>query len=661
MRSLKYQIKFIFSSGFFLFVLMANCQIGLAQNISTEDSLNLLKYYEQFKKYLSTNNLENAFHEIQKMEQSLNQISSPFFTSKLNKMYGLYYTQLGKDEMAISYFLKSFSIDEKLRDYKALSGLSHNIAILYKKIGNQSQVINYYEKAIQYDLILNDQQKLAEDYLQVANLYLTSNQFDKAEKNFLKVLEFYKNKKDVAHSIQILNNLSILTFNQKKYNKTIEYINQALTLGQNYKSSYEIKVVLDNLIKMQNKITQEQSIVKDSLSKDTNIQAFSQVIKNAEQKLNLPLLASTKSIHNPLSLKDTSELKKIKSTLFVLKDSIQQVIDSGNYEKAIQLYSKYERLLDSAQKIELTLTHKINEMHQQNLIQKMNYEQKLKTERYKIYGAVTILAIVLVFFGILGFQFKEKNKLLKQLQGAYQQIELKNKSIQQSIQYAKRIQTALMTQESTFEQILSEYFIIYKPKDIVSGDFYWINQRNNEFVLAVADCTGHGVPGAFLSMLCINILDNLWKNRIHSIPDMYSLLIETLNNKLNQNNEIKDSIEITFLKRNIVTQKTEIFTTRTPVYVLKTPSKEIEKIKTKNELVDLSINEKDQIFIFTDGLIDQRNADKKKLSDTIIKENLSNFAALNLSEQKDKWNEFLNNWLQNTEQIDDITIVSIKV
>jgi hypothetical protein len=260
-------------------------------------------------------------------------------------------------------------------------------------------------------------------------------------------------------------------------------------------------------------------------------------------------------------------------------------------------------------------------------------------------------------------------------------VELKNKDITDSIQYAKRIQEAILPLQEEIESNFKDSFIFYRPRDIVSGDFYWYSKINeNESFIAVVDCTGHGVPGAFMSMIGHTLLNEIVNEKKIYQPNLIlNELHESVRIALKQNYhfaESRDGMDMVLLKINKAKKQVEYAGANRPFYVInknglveyKADKMPIGGLQLKeNEtreftLQTIKIEEPSWLYAFTDGFPDQfGGALGKKFMVKKLKETLLEIFPSSASHQKEKLNTTLNNWIEGHEQIDDILLIGIYV
>jgi serine phosphatase RsbU (regulator of sigma subunit) len=255
-------------------------------------------------------------------------------------------------------------------------------------------------------------------------------------------------------------------------------------------------------------------------------------------------------------------------------------------------------------------------------------------------------------------------------------IEQKNKDILDSINYAKRLQNAILPEQRFLDITLPEHFIIYQPKDIVSGDFYWVSEYDTKIVVAAIDCTGHGVPGALLSMVGHNALSKTVNDLAIIRPDaILNSMNELVKKMLHQNksNEIRDGMDMavcTFDKKTFVL---EYAGAGNPLYlvcngVLRKINASRFSIGYAEENISLYVNHTiqlkkgDHFYIFSDGFADQFGGDNnKKFKTSRLRELLVSVSEKSMSEQKEIITNAFIKWKGNQEQVDDVLVIGISV
>jgi serine phosphatase RsbU (regulator of sigma subunit) len=261
-------------------------------------------------------------------------------------------------------------------------------------------------------------------------------------------------------------------------------------------------------------------------------------------------------------------------------------------------------------------------------------------------------------------------------------IQEQNKKITDSIQYAKRIQRAVFPSDELLNEICTEHFIYFKPRDIVSGDFYWISKTEDKIIIVAADATGHGVPGAFMSMLGIAYLNEL---KDVSLKDRLTpnLVLERLRDKVKnslkqtgKDDEAKDGMDIALCMIDIDKSKIQFSGAHNPIYIFRKDKSDYSFIELKPDKQPIGIHIKehpftnqefqiqpdDTIYMFSDGYADQFGGiDGGKFKSKRFKHLLMSIQDKSMSEQKEIIDSTLIKWKGNKDQVDDILIIGIRL
>ncbi|MBE9468155.1 MAG: SpoIIE family protein phosphatase [Bacteroidetes bacterium] len=254
-------------------------------------------------------------------------------------------------------------------------------------------------------------------------------------------------------------------------------------------------------------------------------------------------------------------------------------------------------------------------------------------------------------------------------------IEQKNKDFTDSVNYALRIQSALLPSQNYIDNILSNYFILYKPKDIVSGDFFWVKEKNNKTIIVIADCTGHGVPGAFMSILGITILNeitenyNLNANEIlnHLRQDIIDLLY-----KYSDSLNTRDGMDLSLCIVNNKTKNLQFAGANNPLYLVRNNDLLIYKGDKMQIGIprdglssftnqEIELQEGDICYIFTDGYADQfDNTNENRFKRKTLQKLLVDINEKSMKEQKIALDDTIEKWKGDNEQTDDISFLGVK-
>jgi len=254
-------------------------------------------------------------------------------------------------------------------------------------------------------------------------------------------------------------------------------------------------------------------------------------------------------------------------------------------------------------------------------------------------------------------------------------VEEKNREIVDSINYALRLQKAIIPAESKIQQALPQSFVYFKPKDIVSGDFYWMNEDDGKVIIAAVDCTGHGVPGALVSVVGANGLHRCVKefnlSRPNEILDkLTELVVETFESG---EDSVKDGMDGAVCLIDIKKRTLEYAGANNPLWIIKKSSRELTEIKANKQPIGdfeykvpfenhvFELEEGDQIYIFSDGYVDQFGGPKgKKFKYKTLKNLLVENQDLSPNDQRAILHETFNSWKGDLEQLDDVCVIGVR-
>ena len=563
-------------------------------------------------------------------------------------------------DKSIEYLQKSLKIKEFLSDKRGVSNCYLNMGVISNDQGDKDQAIEYFLEALKIFTELDDKYGISACYTNIGVLNSEIGNINESKKYYLKALEIDKQLGDKSGMAILNNNIANLHF----------FIADSLLLINIQKST--ARKHIDSAI----------FYGLNSLEISKEIGSFSYQSSNLELLMN----ASNKKQDFKKALDYAFELIATKDSLF-------------NTEKtnAIQeMETKYETE-KKQQQIEL--------QESQLIIKEAKIKQQITLRNLLITGLVAIVIIIcLVIYAYVqkrkdNKKIREQNEFildaneeLKQLneeittqkeeiESQRDHVMQQNQEITDSINYAQKIQSAILPPEAYITELLHDNFILYKPRDIVSGDFYWSKQINEYIIIVAADCTGHGVPGAFMSMLGISFLNEIVQRReITKANEVLNELRKQIKQSLRQHGETeesKDGMDMAFLALNTKTNIVQYAGANNPLFLFrdKDGSSELIEIpadkmpvgihfgKEKsftNQEIQLEIG--DTLYIFSDGYPDQIGGPKgKKFMKKNFKTLLADIQDKSMKEQKDILEETLTNWKQDYEQVDDILVMGIRI
>jgi serine phosphatase RsbU (regulator of sigma subunit)/tetratricopeptide (TPR) repeat protein len=579
---------------------------------------------------------------------------------------GRSYDFMGNRQKGIEISLKGIEVAKREHKTIKLSELYISMSIIYK--GEDLKTAKKY--ALMALDVLRDKPDREEDivlnaaYLMLGNVYLDYKDLDSA----MYYYELSKNSSlknnDERTYMSAIGNIGNVAYNLKEYDKAIEY--NLLTL-QGYRKNHvksEIAVAYGSLA----------DIYKD--------------MKNYPKAI----------LYYDSALTVTKEIQSADDFIYNYKGLSETYERMGNDKEAFKYFKLYRQWNDSVNnnqnskkiaQLELDYKYK-SEQKEKDLIQEnkdLITQEKLSRQKYIIW--MGILGTVLLL-GFLGFTIKSninRKKINAQLQAFNEEvtrqkdiIEEKNNEITDSITYASRIQQGVIPDDQEMNKLFPKHFVFFKPRDIVSGDFYWANRVGNtsKAIIAVADCTGHGVPGAFMSLVGNTLLNQTLNQPSIDTPAqaldyINQQLPKTIKSK-STTGAIKDGMEITMCEFDPETMTMNFAGANSNIYLVRNGAIRIYKGDKQPIGESLSGNEQnytnhiiplqkdDCIYMITDGFADQFGGEKgKKFKYKPLEDLFCAVSGKNPQEQKDLISSAFNNWRLNHEQVDDVLVIGIKL
>jgi len=298
---------------------------------------------------------------------------------------------------------------------------------------------------------------------------------------------------------------------------------------------------------------------------------------------------------------------------------------------------------------------------------------------------VTVLLSIYIFINYRVAQLAKEKKVLEEkvtertieLKDANDKLSIAFQDIKDSINYAKKIQDAILPLDEEIKKALPQSFVLFKPRDVVSGDFYWFNKKDHKVYIAAVDCTGHGVPGAFMSMIGNSLLNEIVsKKGTHDAAGILKQLHQGVRKSLKQDRdsyESKDGMDLALTVIDTTANTIQYSGAKRPLFYYN--GDKFEEIKADKQSIGglemedhyqftnhtFEIRKGDTFYLFTDGYVDQFGGDKgKKFSTKRLRETLANVQHLSMFRQHSELNSIIDNWKKEVEQIDDILVVGIR-
>ncbi len=611
-------------------------------------------------------------------------------------------------DSALHYYKIGMKLNEEIANYNNLVVSYSNVANVYQIKGDLIKAMELYNKALSYYDKVSDKTGITSSLNNLSNIYLYLNDTDQSILNLKKcfiLAQFSHDKNMKAH---VLHNIGVLS-QRKNYNEALQSVKSSLTLrkeigdkkgiAQSLLALATLADIKNNYGLMQQYLDEAKPII-DEINNPflpglyyRELGQLNQSIGNAEKGL----LYYTKALTIFEKNNSTNEILEMLRNAITLcgQNPKFKLTKLDFYEK----FYKYEKLQNktAAQKISMQQKYenqiKIKDTEykaEQEIKDEKNRSEKRK-QQYITLGITSILIISLIFSYFIFKALKlnrEKTEVINQQKIIVEQqkhlVEEKQKEIIDSINYSKRIQNSFLPSKTEFSDAFPNSFIIYQPKDIVSGDFYWMMDsknypsiKNNFKGIAVADCTGHGVPGAMLSMLGSSILNQaILESSVQSPSDILNFLNSELKKNLRSNNNeiIRDGMDISCCMIFSDTLLMKFTGANNPCWIIRenkivelkatkqavTASKEDDVLPFSSTEIQLFKN--DLVVLFTDGYADQFGGPKgKKFKYAQLEKILLESSQLSAQEQQVFIQNKFNFWKGSLEQVDDVCIIGIRI
>lgn len=628
-----------------------------SQNIdSLQQQLKMTKDTSLLKTYLAVGNyfynkgqLDSSFAYFKRGHERSLGLNRPKFICDFLLRLGLIEREKGVYNKSSEYYYKALEIAEK-NDYKKQKASIYNgIAILAAIEKDPSKAIEYYTKSLDVYKEIGFLTGQGSVYNNIGLSYLDKQDYSAALKFFFKALEISNKTKEEFNIAVNSENIGLAYHELKNDNLALIYYSKAIRIWYSREDENSIPITLGymaNIYLKQKKWTQAIDTLQKALKFATKINS----------------LGSQRDIASHLS---------------EAYEGNSDIANSFKYFKMAKLLSDSLQNADKTKEItEIQLNYTFNKIKVQDSIKHelevRGKETQLRTERnYKyIISSVLLLILVLLFFVFKNY--KEKKNANEVITFQKDLVEKKQKEILDSITYARRIQSALLTQDEVINRYINDHFHFFKPKDIVSGDFYWVAKKGDLLYFAVCDSTGHGVPGAFMSLLNINFLNEAINEKNITQPnEIFNYVRTQLINSISKEGQ-QDGFDGILLCINTITKKvTYSAANNRPLLVSEKGIKQLDTDKMpvgasvkegEFRLFDLKMDPSQTLYLFTDGYADQFGGPiGKKFKQSELHKLLQSITHLSMQEQKQKLKEHFDLWKGDLEQVDDVLLFGIRI
>ncbi len=576
-----------------------------------------------------------------------------------NRLGVVYYRQ-GNYVEATTALLKAISYWDKLSDKRGKAKSLSNLGNVFSEQRNYDKALEYYLKAVELLRETGQQDELSTFYINIGTIYVEQNKLGQARDFFLEALKIARRTGNVSQQAQLLNNLGATLGRMARFEEALDYHRQAISINEKIPDKAELANCYLNIavVYFEQKNTAEAA---------RNLAEAERYAREIDYKSGL-------------------------TNIYRLYAKVYEA--GGQFENALRFQKKYSALSDSLLSeensiriTELDARYK-SEQQERELEKKQLAMEKLEANdrqmNYYLYAALGGIILLLLIAGLIITAFVQKKNSNFRLAMQKAEIEkkntelsIKNKDILDSITYSKRIQDAMLPDPESIRVLLPESFVFFRPRDIVSGDFFWMEKWGETTLVAVADCTGHGVPGALMSMVGNNLLSQA--ANVYGL-DRPSAILQRVNKGVqytlrqrNENGALNDGMDMALLAIRHGEMKATFAGANNPMWLVRR-GQLFEYAATK-QAIDGQVDEAkkfidheivlekgDMIYLFTDGFADQFGGPAgKKFKYAPMKQLLTAVAHEPAAEQYHHLRRALEAWQGGLEQVDDILVMGIRI
>jgi len=582
-------------------------------------------------------------------------------------------------EKAITYILKVLKIKEAINDNSGVSTSLSGLANIYYDMNNLKLALNYFNQSLAIENQINNveiegKRRKAILLGNIGLCYVGIGEIDRGLENYLTAVKLYiENNLEKEASTTYLNIGALYLEHKKNYDQALQY--------------YKLAAKLAN-----EDVSLLSSIHRDLAEVYYQKNDYVKALYHGKKGIEYANLSNDK--------KTILEANKKLSRIYYNMEKYDLAYQ--HFQIAFELKDSIFNETSSQQIAEMQTKYNVEKKETENeLLKTQNQLGKVELERKSTQQFYLIISLILA--GIIGVyimyslaQKKKTNKILnqknEQISTKNKIIEEKNKDITDSLNYAKRIQTAILPEENLLLKYFDS-FVYYLPKDIVSGDFFWIKEAGNKFYFSVVDCTGHGVPGAFMSIIGFNslnrIIEDLQLSETGSILDkLNELVIHSIRKQDKDGSSVRDGMDLSFCCIDLESNMLQFSGANNPLYVLRTVSNDSHNLpismtengynlleikadkmaiggaenSKKYQTHQVQLQQGDAIYLFSDGYADQFGGPKgKKFMYRRFKELILSIQEHPMSKQKEIFDTTMLNWKGDVDQIDDICVLGVKI
>lgn len=594
--------------------------------------------------------------------------------SQIDSVLAKYSSESALNSDFNNYFVKNKQTHDqstKIGYKKGIAISANNLSSVYQYQQNYASMLRYADEAFAIAVQIKDTNIMANSMLLLANVYWSTNDINKSKKYYENALILsLKNKNhnlagDAVYGLGLVDFVSdSINSSLKKFHESLFYYSISKNIDPTKKIGTYIQIGVLHFYKFKNidsgqyyyeKANKMAVLNNDNMNIGLSSMLLSDIASSKKDLKSAKHILSV-AIDEIKKFKDYNRLNQIYSRISVIdaqkndfKSAYNNLLEAYNLKDSVVSQDKTKEIttlkLSSEFEKEKEVLALKKQQEQDILNHKIDSEKRVKNYLYATAFLLLIVAIII----FRSYRSKHKSNIVINKQK--EKIEHQHKEMTDSINYAKGIQEAIMPAIKD-----DNVFVFYQPKDIVSGDFYWSFEKDDFKYYAVADCTGHGVPGALMSMLCSQLLNEAVE--LHEYNAHYVIgYVQSMLDKKMQAMGRNDGMEIGL----VCVWKGNVYFTgiKRPLYVVR--NGEIKTIKpVDGEMTRVDIQSGDNVYMTTDGYSDQFGTCNKKFTSKLMKHEMVINSKYSTTEQLEKFKHTINYWKGDVEQTDDILLMGFK-
>lgn len=590
-------------------------------------------------------NTRKAGEKCNELLKLAEKINDPLFTARAINHLGTQKRKEGNYDTAATLYLQALPVFERYHDDYNISVVCNSLGIMYWQQQELDLALRYMRRSMTINEKMNKVPRLIANLINIGGVFKDKNQKDSAIVYLKRAVTFSEESKDTASLADACGNLGAIYLEKGDTVKSLPYCMLGLKFSEQSGNNYQLMTSVSNIGEiylLEKKYTEAESYF-------LRAQKISEELQSPESR--------------------ASNYK----SLATLYDSI------GDMRKSLDYLWRYTSLHDSTLNVsrmkqitDLEAKYQSTKSAKDLLAAKADSEKKTILVYSLSIGL--LLVIALAFFTYRGYV--NKRNLSIEIQRQKEIIEIKNHEILDSIHYAERIQQALLPSQTFMKEQLPDSFVLLLPKDIVAGDFFWMEKRGDILLFAAADCTGHGVPGAMVSMLGTAFLNEIVnvENQLQPAEILNRLrdkIIQAMKQSADAQN--RDGMDIALCAYNTSTRELQFAGAQNPLWIIRNNT--FEEVKADKQPVGINAGEQkpftahtltlqagDCLYLFSDGYADQFGGEKKKkFMSKQFREYLHRIHALPMKEQETALLRHHREWKGDLEQVDDILVIGVRV